>query len=277
MLASIAVATLAFTGSIVAVPVGEPKHQRGGTCSGSHSVEHFKLLPETPETDHLCRYTRTAATPLDKRGSPFKDDLVGRIEGTNETEMGHVLFGPARNKPYIERQKELLIDEQSKLFLGGTDPSKYAGAITWAPLISKTWVTEGTLNVESTAAYTGRMIIHSDENLIVGSLETVKHWWSNVPGSEPCDTKFWNPVCYYTFPCSSPPSVGFNIGGKKFSVSPEDFNLGPTNNTGIACTGANVGFEAAPEDTWVVGGRFVKNLHTVFDEANSRVGLATLD
>ncbi|KAL5637255.1 hypothetical protein ACGC1H_001036 [Rhizoctonia solani] len=31
--------------------------ERGGTFSGSHSVEHFKLLPETPEITHLCRWS----------------------------------------------------------------------------------------------------------------------------------------------------------------------------------------------------------------------------
>ncbi|CAE6495129.1 unnamed protein product [Rhizoctonia solani] len=246
MLSSIAIAALIFTSPVTTTPVGEP-----GTTS----------------------------IPLDKCGSLSKDQcpppVLAPIEGTNETETEDSLVTNGRNKPFCIQQKEPLIDEQEALFFSGACPNKYTGAITWAPLISKTWITEGTLNIESNAAYTGRMMIHSEANLITGSPETVKHWWSNVPGSEPCNAKFCDPADYYTFPCSSPPSVSFTFGGKEFPISFADFNLGPADSTGISCVGAVTGLGGAPKDAWVVGENFVKNIYTVFDEVNSRVGFAT--
>jgi cathepsin D len=118
-----------------------------------------------------------------------------------------------------------LASSGSELYLGGTDTSKYTGSITWASLTSETyWLTTGSSSVGTTVGYSGPMIIDSGTTLIVGPTSSVKAWWAKVPGSGTCSTSVCGGSGYYTYPCSSPPSVSFTFNGRKFPVSSSDFN-----------------------------------------------------
>ncbi|CUA70772.1 hypothetical protein RSOLAG22IIIB_09107 [Rhizoctonia solani] len=170
-----------------------------------------------------------------------------------------------------------LASSGSELYLGGANTNKYTGDITWVPVTNKTyWVTEGATKVGGNVGYSGSMIIDSGTTLIVGPSNSVQRWWSNVPNSQPCDVNICNTTGYYTFPCSSPPSVSFTFSGRDFPISPSDLNLGPTDSTtGSTCIGAIMGMDTVPVNSWIVGDTFMKNVYTVFDEANFRVGFAT--
>lgn len=169
-----------------------------------------------------------------------------------------------------------LASSGSELYLGGADTSKYTGTITYASLTSETyWLTTGSSSVGSTVGYSGAMIIDSGTTLIVGPTSSVKSWWAKVPGYGTCSTSVCGSTGYYTYPCASPPSVSFTFNGRKFPVSATDFNLGTTDSTGTTCVGAIVGTSSVPDNAWIVGDTLMKNVYTVFDEANSRVGFAT--
>ncbi|KAG8700363.1 Type I transmembrane sorting receptor [Ceratobasidium sp. 395] len=168
-----------------------------------------------------------------------------------------------------------LASSGSELYLGGVDSAKYTGAITYVSLTSKTyWLTSGSAGAGSTTAYTGAMIIDSGTTLVVGPTSSVSSFWSKI-GGKACSTSVCGTSGYYTFPCSSPPSVFFTFNGKKFPVSANDINLGSTDSSGTTCVGAIVGTSGVPDNAWIVGDTFMKNVYTVFDEANSRVGFAT--
>ncbi|CAE7092050.1 unnamed protein product [Rhizoctonia solani] len=169
-----------------------------------------------------------------------------------------------------------LASSGSELYLGGADTSKYTGNITWALLTSKTyWLTTGSSSIGGVIGYYGAMIIDSGTTLIVGSTSSVKDWWAKVPGSKSCSIFVCGALGYHTYPCSSPPSVGFTFSGREFLVSPTDFNLGTTDESGTTCVGAIMGMRGIPDNTWVVGDTFMKSVYTIFDEANARVGFAT--
>ncbi|CAE7136247.1 unnamed protein product [Rhizoctonia solani] len=170
-----------------------------------------------------------------------------------------------------------LASNNSELYLGGTNSSLYTGNITYADLQSKTyWLTNGSSSVDGTEAYSGSMIIDSGTTLIVGERRSVEAWWENVEYASRCPSFVCGTSGYYLFPCSSPPNVTFGFGGASYDVNPEYFNLGALDRSGEICVGGIVGSSGVPDNAWIVGDVFMRNVYTVFDEANSRVGFANL-
>ncbi|KAG8719407.1 Type I transmembrane sorting receptor, partial [Ceratobasidium sp. 423] len=144
-----------------------------------------------------------------------------------------------------------LASNNSELYLGGTNSTLYTGEITYMDLQSRTyWLTNGSSSVGGTEAYSGSMIIDSGTTLIVGEKRSV----------EAC----------------SPPNVTFGFGGASYSVNSDYFNLGSVDMFGEICVGGIVGSSGVPDNAWIVGDVFMRNVYTVFDEANSRVGFAHL-
>ena len=52
--------------------------------------------------------------------------------------------------------------------------------------------------------------------------------------------------------------------------------VGSVDRSGELCVGGIVGSSGVPDNAWIVGDVFMRNVYTVFDEANSRVGFAKL-
>jgi len=170
-----------------------------------------------------------------------------------------------------------LASNSSELYLGGTNTALYSGDITYSDLTSKTyWLTNGSTSVGGTEGYSGGMIIDSGTTLVVGAASTVDAWWNTVEGAGVCDESVCGGSGYYTFPCNSPPSVTFTFAGVSYDVSSEYFSLGSTDSFGETCVGALAASDGVPDDAWIVGDVFMRNVYTVFDEANSRVGFAKL-
>lgn len=70
-------------------------------------------------------------------------------------------------------------------------------------------------------------------------MATAAAFWAQVPGSAP-----YTPVAgFYTFPCSSTPTVSFSFGGSnvQHKVALNDFNLGYVDHAGGKCLGAYIG------------------------------------
>ncbi|KAG9121485.1 Type I transmembrane sorting receptor [Ceratobasidium sp. 392] len=163
----------------------------------------------------------------------------------------------------------------SELYLGGTNSALYTGDITYSSLTSKTyWLTNGSSSVDGKVAYSGGMIIDSGTTLMVGEAKSVKAWWQSVKGANPCTS--CGGEGYYTYPCSSPPKLTFTFGGASYDLKSDFFNIGSADQSGQACVGALVGSTGVPDNVWVVGDVFMRNVYTVFDQGNARVGFAKL-
>ncbi|KAG8720508.1 Type I transmembrane sorting receptor [Ceratobasidium sp. 395] len=163
----------------------------------------------------------------------------------------------------------------SELYLGGVNSALYTGDITYSPLTSKTyWLTNGSSSVDGKVAYSGGMIIDSGTTLMVGEAKSVEAWWKTVRGASPCTT--CGGEGYYTFPCASPPKITFTFGGASYDLKSDFFNVGPAGQSSQACVGALVGSSGVPNNVWVVGDVFMRNVYTVFDQGNARVGFAKL-
>ncbi|KAH7322101.1 acid protease [Rhizoctonia solani] len=163
----------------------------------------------------------------------------------------------------------------SELYIGGTNPSKYTGEITYTPLTNQTyWLVDGSASANGQEGFNGKMIIDSGTTAILGPYNSVWNWWSRVPGSASCLPRDCGAPGYFTYPCANGPSVSFNFGGRGFPVAAEDFSLGSLSRNSSICVGA-IGILDTPENAWVVGDAFMKGVYTVFDASESRVGFAT--
>ncbi|QRV98135.1 aspartyl protease [Ceratobasidium sp. AG-Ba] len=169
-----------------------------------------------------------------------------------------------------------LASSGSELYFGGANPERYNGDIAYSPLTSQTyWLTTGSATAGGQEGYSGGMIIDSGTTLIVGPTDSVDNFWRAAGGQE-CDPQTCGGDGFYTFDCASPPSVAFNFGGVSFAMSSDTLSIGTTDDTGAMCVGSIMATDSVPQNAWIVGDSFMKNVYTVFDADNSQVGFANL-
>ncbi|KAF9226071.1 Asp-domain-containing protein [Gyrodon lividus] len=171
-------------------------------------------------------------------------------------------------------------DPEPELYLGGTNPNMYTGDFTYAEVttvglmrrIQGYWqvnmvniVVNGEVvlsNVDS--------IVDTGDDFIHGPPEDVAALYQAIGGTPlPTNSQL------YTFPCDDVPSVSFTFGdtSTSFLISAETIIVGPVDEDPLDCIGAII---VANVPFWVVGGAFLRNVYTVFDVANERVGFAEL-
>ncbi|KAF8192633.1 aspartic peptidase domain-containing protein [Mycena galopus ATCC 62051] len=170
-----------------------------------------------------------------------------------------------------------LAQSGSELYLGGTDTGKYSGSIETHAVNRSTgfWqLTNARAKVSSTVAVSGfQTIIDSGTTIMYGPPAAVAAVYARVPGSAVFDSQNG----YYSFPCATPPQIAFNWGGKDWTISAADINLGLTAEGSTQCVGALAGQDIGlGTNVWLLGDSYLKNVYSVFDFGSNTVGFATL-
>lgn len=137
-----------------------------------------------------------------------------------------------------------LLKSGSELYLGGVDSSKFDGSLTYAPVtqagywqISLDGASVGSNSVFSSGV---EAIVDTGTTLIIGDTSNVASIYAAIPGSKDASSTLGSGT--YTIPCDSvPDNVSFTIAGQEFSISADNFSLGPASDGSSDCVGGILG------------------------------------
>ncbi|KAI1659230.1 acid protease [Daldinia decipiens] len=153
---------------------------------------------------------------------------------------------------------------------GAPNKAKYTGDISYTGLQSEdSWAIpmDDVLFGGNSAGVKGRLAyIDTGTTFVFGPPADVAALYKLIPGSKTIDNGKT-----YTVPCDTDGEVAFSFSGKAYTASSRDFITAP--NTGGTCFGSVYGFEFIP-GAWLVGDMFLKNVYSVFDMDQKRIGFA---
>ncbi|KAL4075322.1 aspartic peptidase domain-containing protein [Scleroderma yunnanense] len=162
-----------------------------------------------------------------------------------------------------------LASSGSELRIGGINSALYTGSLTYTPVTQKGFwqITGDAISANGNATITPfTAVVDTGTTLILGNLGTVGKFYSGMNATDLGNG-------FYTLPCDSMPSVSITIGGTDFPLSPDTFNLGtyPSGSNQCVCAISSSG---GLGNTMILGDTFLRNVYSVFDVGQARVGFA---
>jgi cathepsin D len=176
---------------------------------------------------------------------------------------------------YLNRQGDS--DKGGEMTLCGTDPQHYTGDLLYVPVSKKAFwqftVDSLSVNAEKFAAHF-EAIADTGTSLIVGPRDDIERLHRSMGVSR-------NPMNgQYMVDCNNIkylPTITFNIAGKPFSLTPEQYIVKvkpiPTIDATLCLSGFD-GMDMPQGPMWILGDVFISQYYTVFDQGKDRIGFA---
>ncbi|KAG2139032.1 aspartic peptidase domain-containing protein [Suillus clintonianus] len=164
-----------------------------------------------------------------------------------------------------------LASSGSELYVGGVNSALYRGPFTYTPVTQQGyWQIAGdAIGINGKEVVNGfSAIVDTGTTLIIGDTSYVSQLYAVINATEVGGG-------VYSLPCDAMPNVNITIGGKPFALSAETFNFGKYGSSGNTCLGGIAGSDGLG-DLWILGDVFLRNVYSVFDVGNSRVGFSEL-
>jgi len=182
---------------------------------------------------------------------------------------------------YLTRE----IGTDGELFIGGVNKDRFKGEIQYFPVTRQAyWQIEmDAINIEDKLSSNIKVgvckggcaaIVDSGTSLIAGPKADIAEI-NKAIGALP----FINGE--YLIDCkklAEMPNVDFILGGKSFTLKPEQYTLIMSQDNKKQCISAFMGLDIPPPagPLWILGDAFMGWYYTVFDFGNNRVGFAEL-
>lgn len=153
---------------------------------------------------------------------------------------------------------------------GGADSSKYSGDISYTPVSPKA---NGDWAIQmddfghngKTSGLTNRLAyIDTGTSYAFGSESDVAAIHKVIPGATSTDK------IYYSLPCNTDTPLTVKFSGVTYTISAKDW----ISKRDGACWSNIYGYEVV-KGSWLFGDLFLKNVYTVFDGAQKRIGFAS--
>lgn len=176
---------------------------------------------------------------------------------------------------YISRDPKAAVG--GELVLGGTDPQFYSGDLHYVNVTRKAYwqIHMSRVSVGDQLSLCGdgcQAIVDSGTSLIVGPSQEVRALQKAI-GALPLL------MGEYLIDCKKIPSlplISFNIGGKIFNLTGEDYVVKESQMGVSICLSGFMGMDVPPPagPLWILGNVFMGRYYTVFDRNQDRVGFA---
>lgn len=172
--------------------------------------------------------------------------------------------------------------------LGYLDHQQYTGDIAWMHIAPKYgskgygwWAVEmDSLSVNgNNIDLDGETVVAVDTGTthIGGPANVVEAVYDQIPGSTPASKQYYNFEYSYLIPCEQQFQVDFAFGGRNFTLTNEQLNLGPADDDDKMCVSALYVFLGdGYTPRWLLGDTFLKTVLSVFSWKPERVGFASL-
>lgn len=156
-----------------------------------------------------------------------------------------------------------------QITFGAADTSKFTGDLSYTSSIS----TEGMWEIpaervgidgQDVGLIGKTAIIDTGTSYILMPLADAKALHAKLPGSSNIGESF-------SLPCDTTLPVQFTFSGVIYNVLSKDY-VGKPDKTGKMCASNIIGHQSFGKDTWLLGDVFLKNVYTVFDFDNDRIG-----
>ncbi|XP_037544794.1 napsin-A [Nematolebias whitei] len=208
-------------------------------------------------------------------GMAYPSISVAKVTPVFDTAMAAKLLPQNLFSVYISRDPAAALG--GELVLGGIDPEYYTGDLHYFNVTRKAYwqISMDRVDVgnQLTLCKAGcQAIVDTGTSLMVGPAAEIKALHKAI-GALPLV------MGEYFVNCSKIPSlpvVSFNIGGKMFNLTGEDYILKETQMGVPICLSGFMAMDIPPPagPLWILGDVFIGKYYTVFDRSADRVGFA---
>ncbi|KAI9371548.1 aspartic peptidase domain-containing protein [Aspergillus egyptiacus] len=214
----------------------------------------------------------------------FKDYPIDGILGLgrSETSMGKPAF-----MDLVAEQKQLESNvvgfhlsrssdgaRDGTVTFGGVDKTKFDGEIAYTDVAESSihWnipLDDASVDGRSLGFANKTAIIDTGTSYSLLPPKDAESLHALIPGSQRVSDE------NFALPCDSSVVVKFTFSGKSYSMPPRDY-IGDPLESGGGCISTIIAEAVFGDDVLVLGDTFLKNVYTVFDFDNDRIGFAEL-